>query len=307
MIAPTPGRAALGFRSGGVPASQFACPLRVRMLDTAHLVAHSLPAARVHAGEPEPGQRTQPPGPPWPVGLKFPAAPAFARGDGGWSARAFGPASKTAWWRTHGLPPKVGNRDRRRRSAPAPRSGGTGRRDFPRRLDATTRDARPSDCRSSRGGRESSTTQSVARPRAWAVGLAGDGGRRLARPAAPRPLPLAQGAIARHPVSAPPDDGGRGRALQASETLPADRQQRGDGNGGPLRCRNHCACRRVDDDESGASLVIPAGAATDSRGPGPPRQATIVGLGRFRSALPVNSEGGNHAHTTTADREGHRP
>ena len=28
-------------------------------------------------------------------------------------------------------------------------------------------------------------------------------------------------------------------ALQVSETLPADRQQRGEGNGGPLRCRNH--------------------------------------------------------------------
>ena len=43
-----------------------------------------------------------------------------------------------------------------------------------------------------------------------------------------------QGRPGNPPATAPP-----AAAVQASETLPADRQQRGEGNGGPLRCRNH--------------------------------------------------------------------
>ena len=142
-----------------------------------------------------------------------------ARADGRWGEDGHEAAGGDvelgveSWLETGGVvdsraAPEVGNRDHRRRSAP--------RRDrryrparLPRRLDGTTRDARSSDCRSSRlaRGRSSSTTQSAARPRAWAVGLAGAGGRRLGStsrprarpaPALPQPWPLAQVALARH-------------------------------------------------------------------------------------------------------------
>ena len=94
--------------------------------------------------------------------------------------------------------PEVGNRDHRHRSAP--------RRDrryrparLPRRLDGTTRDARPSDCRSSRlaGGRSSSTTQSVAQLRGLGHRTRRRRGRR--RGSTSRPTPALAPALAARP------------------------------------------------------------------------------------------------------------
>ena len=87
--APTPRGQPWKFRPGGVPASQFACPLRVRMLDT-HAVARSLTDARVHAGEPSPAGERNHPAPLGPS-ASTPCRVCLGRGDGGWSARAFAP------------------------------------------------------------------------------------------------------------------------------------------------------------------------------------------------------------------------
>ena len=90
--------------------------------------------------------------------------------------------------------PEVGNRDRRRSAHPRDRAVPAGTTSAPAGRD----DGRDARCPSrtlglqgvvARAGRSSSTTGSAARPRAWSVGLAGDGRprvQRLARPAAPR-------------------------------------------------------------------------------------------------------------------------
>ena len=159
------------------------------MLDTAHLVAHSLPAARVHAGEPEPGRRTQPPGPPWPVGLNpLPRLPCPRRRRV--ERPSLCPASKTAWWRTHGLPPAVGTVPADTPPSTSPRSAVPA---------GTTSDAlgrpKPSACGSSRLARATTastgTFQRNDDGRVWYVARE-NGNRRASARQIPTPEPQGQ-------------------------------------------------------------------------------------------------------------------
>ena len=109
-----------------------------------------------------------------------------------------------------GRPHDVACRQRRRAAQRLAAIGGTGRRDF--RAGWTgrraTRGPRTAGRRGSPGGGESSTTQSVARPRAWAVGLAGDGGPTSGSTSRPTPaLPQPLAARPSRPRATPPPRG----------------------------------------------------------------------------------------------------